>query len=302
MSTREFREEQKKGFPGPAYLFISRDRFLLSEALLVIRSLIPQDQRDFLFHSFDLLSPESEKMPVEQIIDIANTVPFFGSRQFVVIDNVQKLLKKDSQALARYLAKPSDLTALVLLCHGSPKKETKELPAAARSIELDVSEKEIPRWLVEKAKSAGRSIAPGAAQYLLELIGPDLGMLSSELDKLMLLGEGELNREAIREIVEAKRSYNAFKLTDALRDGRSADAFRTYRSLRETEDSYAVMGAINWHFSREAGGRSSGADLRTFGILHDADAGIKTTGGAYTLELALARLLAAKRQGRASKK
>ena len=94
MSFRNFTDEIKKGLSSANYLLVSSDYFLHTEAVSLIKGLVPQGERDFNFHSFDLLSSDNDKLPLEQILDVLNTASFFSGRKFVVIENVQKLLEK----------------------------------------------------------------------------------------------------------------------------------------------------------------------------------------------------------------
>ena len=84
---------------------------------------------------------------------------------------------------------PSEGSVLILLNAGTLKKELKERARGAKQIVLDIREKEIPAWLQERARLKGFEISEATAAYLLGVVGPDLGMLSSELEKLMLTGE-----------------------------------------------------------------------------------------------------------------
>ena len=80
MSFRNFTDEVKKGLPSSNYLLASSDPFLHSEAVSLIKGLVPEGERDFNFHSFDLLSAESDKLPFEQILDVVNTASFFAKK------------------------------------------------------------------------------------------------------------------------------------------------------------------------------------------------------------------------------
>ena len=125
MSFRNFTEEINKGLLSPGYLLVSSDYFLHTEAVSLIKRLVPQDERDFNFHSFDLLSSESDKLPLEQILDVLNTASFFSGRKFVVLENIQKLLKKDLLKLESYLMKPSAGSVMILLNAWHPEKGDK---------------------------------------------------------------------------------------------------------------------------------------------------------------------------------
>lgn len=298
MSYRDFLQEMNKGLSSSSYILASSDPFLHSEATAAIRKLVPAAESDFNFHVFDLLGTNA--MPCEQMLDVLNTVPFFSGRKFVVAENAQKLLKKDLAKLSQYLSAPSESAVLVLLYAGQVKKEAKEALKAARQISLDISERDMPAWIKERSRARGISLSDRAADYLLGTIGPDLGLLASEIDKCGLMGGGEVDVEDLMDVVESKRSFNAFALIDAIRARDAEQVFRIYRVLRETEEPYGLLGALNWQFAKSFPERTADRDRayyhRVFTMLKDADLEIKSSGGVYPLELLLVRLMQASRQ------
>jgi DNA polymerase III subunit delta len=292
MSYRNFLDELKKGMPASRYILSSSDPFLHSEAISLLKDLVPPGEREFSFEVFDILNLNS--VTFDQILDVLNTVPFFSGRKFVVIENVQKLLKKDILKLRQYLASPSEGSVLVMLHAGTVKKEFRE-PGGIRQIALDIGAKELPSWLKAKAKSRGLEIPDEAVDYLIGTIGPDLGLLSSEIEKCTLIGKPVIDRKDIAEIIEGRRKYGIFDLVDALRAKDAGRVFRIYRVLRETEEPYGLLGAINWQYGRLLAGRNTPENreylYRVFSILNSADVDIKSSGDSYPVELLLARLV-----------
>jgi len=287
MSIKNFIDEAEKGLKSPAYILHAGDSYLLREALFHMKQAIPEDRRDFLLTVFDMDSPEAP--PLEQVIDVLRTVPFFGGRKTVVMDNSQKLLKKDIEILARYLEKPSPDAALVLLCAGDLKKTLKDALAGAKAIALDIREKEIPAWLLQRAASRGIRLTPAAVEYLIGTVGPEAGLLASEVEKLAVSGKKTLDAPDIKEIVTGSGGYDVFDLIDALRAKNADRVFRIYRSLSEVQDPYGLVGALNWHYERAS---SKWKDReKVFSILNEADVMMKSSGGAYPVEYLLARLL-----------
>jgi len=295
MSFRNFTDEIKKGLPSSNYLLVSSDYFLHTEAISLIKGLVPPTERDFNFHSFDLLSSDNDKLPFEQILDVVNTASFFSGRKFVVIENVQKLLKKDIQKLEGYLLNPSEGSVMIMLNAGALKKELKERVSGAKQIVLDIREKDIPAWLQERTRLKGFEISESTAAYLLGVVGPDLGMLSSELEKLMLTGSSKIEKKDIVEVVEGRRTYSTFALIDAIKARDTEKTFRIYGVLKETEEPYSLLGALNWQYGQSAGSGRTPADrdyyYKVFDLLHKADAVVKSSGTYYPLELLLVRLL-----------
>lgn len=298
MSYRDFLQEKKKGFTAPAYILASSDPFLHAEATASVKGLVPAAELDFNFHVFDMLGGGSAS--IEQVLDVLNTVPFFSGRKFVVVENAQKLLKKDLGKLSQYLAVPSESAVLVLLYAGQVKKEAKDSLKAARQITLDISERDMPAWVKERARAKGISLSDRAADYLLGTIGPDLGLLASEIDKCVLMDKAEVDVDDLMEVVESKRKFNAFALIDAIRAKDKEQVFRIFRVLRETEEPYALLGALNWQYARSFSESKSDRDreyfFKVFTMLKDADLEVKSSGGAFPLELLLVRLMQASRQ------
>ena len=300
MSYRNFLDEMKKGLPLTAYVLVASDPFLHSEAMSLIKSLVPDGEREFNFQTFDVVNAKESDTYIEQIIDVLNTVTFFSGRKFVIVENPHKLLKKDVKKLAQYLLAPSESSVLVLLHPGALKKEIKETLTGLKQIVLDIGEREIPVWLKTKATSRGIELSDAAADYLLGTIGPDLGLLSSELDKCTLMGKQRIGKEDIAETIEGKRTFSAFALVDALRARDTEEAFRIYRILRDTEEPYSLLGALNWQYARIFAGKNTPAERnyfnRVFGLMSEADAAIKSSGSAYPMELLLVRLLKLSKQ------
>lgn len=295
MSYKNFLEELKKGLPAKNYLLSASDHFLHAEAAALIKDLVPAEERDFNFHSFDITASDSEKVSIDQILDVLNTVPFFSNRKYVVVANAQKMTKKDLKKLEPYLRDPSEHAAFFLFHAGPVKKDIRESLRGVRQIVLDIRESDIPAWLSGKAKGKGMTLSGRAAEYLLATIGPDLGMLSTEIEKLTLIGKTAIEVHDVAEIIEGKRTYNAFSLIEALRARDAEKAFRICRVLQETEEPYALLGALNWQYSQSPMTGDSPADreyaCEIFRVLNRADMEIKSSGGFYPMELLLARLL-----------
>ena len=294
MSYKNLLDEIKKGLTSQSYLLNSSDRFLHAEAVSLIKGLVPPGELDFNFQSFDMLSPEQEKTSFDQVLDVLNTAPFFFGRKYVVIENSHKIVKKDLKKLENYLQSPSASSVLLLLYEGSLKKDARESFRGAKQISLDIRESDMPAWIAEKAKMKGLNLAKDAAEYLLAVIGPDLGMISTEIEKLTLVGKPEIEKGDIAEIVEGKRIFGAFDLINAIRARDKEKVFRIYSVLRETEEPYGLLGALNWQYAQMLEGKNSPKErnylYEVFRLLNSADLGIKT-GGVYPLELLLVKLL-----------
>lgn len=292
MSIKHFIDELGKGLRSPVYFLYAEDLYLLREAAMLTAKTVPEAERDFSFDVYDLDGID-EIPPFEQIIDVLNTIPFMGRQRVVVIENIQELKKKQIEPLAAYVLNPSAYSVLMLLHLGAPKAQFKAFMEKVKTITLDIRQQDLPLWIKEKARQRGFELTDDAMEYLIGATGPDPGLLSSELEKFALIGKNRISAQDIIGIVRGSSDYDVFDLVSALRDKDAGRVFKVARALRETHESYGLLGAVNWHYSRIASKDKSrtGYYNKVFELLNEADIRIKRSGGAFPLEYLLIRLL-----------
>jgi DNA polymerase-3 subunit delta len=294
MSIKTFLQEIDKGLTSPAYLLYADNEYVIEEALSSVKKTIPETEMPFNFNVFDMDSADSIPTAGE-IIDTLNTISFFESRRYVVVRNLQKISAKEFKKFQSYIANPSPNSVFLMSNTGTLKKEVKESVKGLKTICLDIRGNDLPVWIKEKARQKGIAIKDAAVEYLIGVTGDDIGLLSSEIEKLAAFGNETVTVTVIKEIVEGSRDYSVFDLTNALREKNIEKVFRIYRTLSETTEPYNLLGAINWQYSKmsmQANDARRRKDFsRAFEILNDADIQIKTSGGAYPMEHLLIRLL-----------
>ena len=296
MSFQSCINEIRKSLPSPLYLFYASDPFLHREVLAAIRELVPVAERDFNLHVFDLLAQEEENLTLERILDVVNTVSFFGGRRFTVLmGNVQKFLKKDIEKLQAYASKPAQDSVLVIFHHGVLSKEAREKFKVFKPVSIDIRESEIPQWIKQRVRTKGIDFSDEAVEYLISLVGNDLGLLSAEIEKISFVGQKRIDVDDISDIVAGGRQYGIFDLVNALKAQDADNVFRIYKSLKETSDDYGLLGALNWqygHFSHEKMSRQEQEYLlNVFELLNQADIEIKSSGRSFPMEYLLIKLL-----------
>jgi DNA polymerase-3 subunit delta len=88
-------------------------------------------------------------------------------------------------------------------------------------------EREIKNWLIQRAKTTHRvRLETAAADALLELVPPEVGVLVQEVDKLALVAGEEkiIDVKLVRENVGGWRARATWDMIDAAADGRAAVA------------------------------------------------------------------------------
>ena len=217
MSIKHLVQEIEKGLKSPVYFLYADDPYLLKEASMMGARTVPEGERDFSLSVFDLDGVD-EIPPFKQILDVVNTIPFMAKQQVVLIENMQELAKKDLQPLEHYISDPSPYSVLMLFHRGSPKAYYRELLKKMKTIPLDIRPQELPFWIKEKARQKGLEVTDNAVEYLLGAVGPDVGLISSELEKFTLIGKRRIDTGDIMGIVRGSNDYDAFDLVNALRE------------------------------------------------------------------------------------
>ncbi len=296
MSYRNFLSEIEKGLPAPAYLLYTADPFFSREAVEAIKKLVPETERDFNLHIFDLFANVDESASIQKIVETANTVSFFGGRRFtVLIVNLQKLVKKDVERLEFYTANPSPQSVFVILHIGSWKGAKREKFQGVKLLSLDMRDSEIPFWIKQRAGYHGLVISDEAVEYLLGVVGPDLGLLSAEIEKISFMGKKKIAVDDIADIITGERLYSVFDLTDALRKKDADRVFAVYKTLKETTEGFSLIGALNWQYARLLRTGISPAEneyfMKIFECLNRVDTDMKSSGRLYPVEYLLLTLL-----------
>jgi DNA polymerase-3 subunit delta len=108
---------------------------------------------------------------------------------------------------------------------------------------------QLPAWLAHRLRKAGLNAEPAAIELLAWRVEGNLLAARQEIDKLALLvGEGRLTAEAVRDAVADGARFDVFQLTDAALAGDVARAVRVLRGLeREGEPEALVL----WCLVRE---------------------------------------------------
>jgi DNA polymerase-3 subunit delta len=310
MLNEDFERELREGLTSNIYFLFSKEGFLLEHALKrILDAIIPPHQRDF---NFDVFYPPSSP---EEIFDAAYTLPFLAPRRLVVLKDFHLYSGSDIQALIPYFKNPCNTTCMIILSLKEPSLDT-DVNWVVYS--LDINEERLPLWLKQFAHEKGIELSDEAIEYLIETVGPEIGLLVMEVEKLALSGQRKIEIKDVIPSIGTTREYVPFNLVDALISGQKIKAFKILKTLTERpSNATAILGALNWHYRqfyalwqnkgrRPKKMRSSTFETLSrylpyykeedfqeiFKSLHEADIGIKSfSRPEIALELLLIKLL-----------
>jgi len=180
----------------------------------------------------------------------------FADRRLVELRlSTPKAADAGADVLARYAARPPDDTVLLAI---APKLDRRVLQspwvsAFARAGEVvEVRPVEAPAlraWIEARMRRAGLRPDRDAARLLADRVEGNLLAAHQEIEKLRLLRQdGDVDEDAVREVVADSARYDVFKLADAAVGGDLPRALRILAGLRAEG---LQVPAVLWAVARE---------------------------------------------------
>jgi DNA polymerase III subunit delta len=225
-----------QGALKPGYVLTGDEIFLLDRCRsAVVKAFVPPDLRDFCLSDLDLSGTS-----IFEVLDRAQTPSLMAPFQVIFVRNLRQLYtrgqKKDEfAALDRYFRSPNPQALLIFIA------DFLRIPSDARRMDMDdknryerlnetlgehcgmvelarVGEEDAMRWAVAAALDAGLRLEPDAARELVDALGADMMLVSSELEKLLLyaLGRGKITLGDVETMVLGAKQRSLYELTEAI--------------------------------------------------------------------------------------
>ena len=178
---------------------------------------------------------EGKGIPVAEIIDLAETMPFFAERRLIVIEN-SSFFKNATPDLADYM-KGMPETASFLFIESEVDKRGKLYKAVkdkGRVVELGrQDEKTLIMWLAGQMKREGKKVQESTLRYLLSKTGTDMENLEKELEKLFCytIGREEVFAEDVDAICTEQITNKIFEMVEAVANKQQKKALDYYYDL-----------------------------------------------------------------------
>jgi DNA polymerase-3 subunit delta len=247
-----FLDKQAKAKGQPLYVLTGDEEFLKRRALAALQDLVLGESDP----SFALSSYPGDKADFAAVRSELDTLPFLSDRRVVVIEQADPFVTKFRANLEKYVAAPASSGVFILDVRSWPAntKLAKLVPEPATIICKAPPAYRLPAWCAEWAKTRyGKPIAPAAAELLVELVGPQMGLLDSELDKLAVYAREKpaIELADVDALVGRSRAANVFRIMDAVGEGKPGEALAILADLfEEGEEPLAVLGALGAQLRR----------------------------------------------------
>jgi DNA polymerase-3 subunit delta len=193
----------------------------------------------------------------DALLQAALTGSFLGTRTVVIVRDLLKRFEgvaagggrgrsKAAQLegwleAVRQLARAPESTSIVFLEQGPLRANALFEALRPQAKVHDVAaprEDELIPWIVRRSQERGAALDREAAGELARLVGPNLALLATEIDKLALYASGRRVAAAdVQALVGDVREAKVWDLTQAAVEGRPEDAARTLSHLLDEGES-----------------------------------------------------------------
>lgn len=219
----------KTGQLKQIYLLYGEEAYLRKQYRDRLKSAIIGDDT-MNYHYF-----EGKSISVGEIIDLAETLPFFAERRLIVLEN-SGLFKSGGEELAAYLSDQAQASYFVFVETEVDKRSKlyKTVQSKGYAAEFPVQdESTLKRWILGMMKKEGKNISGQALNYLIEKTGTDMENIRKETEKLFCycLDKDAIETEDIEEICTKRISSHIFDMVGAIAEKRQKQALELYYEL-----------------------------------------------------------------------
>lgn len=220
----------KSGNFKQLYLLTGEEAYLKNQYKRRLRSALVGEEDLMNFTSF-----AGKGIDVRQIIDQAETMPFFAERRMILIEE-SGFFEKACPELADYLPKLPAETYVVFVEGAVDKrgKLYKAVKSLGRVVELNRQElRTLTAWVLGILKREGKRITQDALNLFLEKTGDDMENIMSELEKLLCYVQGAdaISSQDVQEICTETTENKIFDMIRAVTEKKQKRTLELYYDL-----------------------------------------------------------------------
>lgn len=220
----------KSGDLKQVYLLYGEEAYLrLQYRDKLKKALVPPDDT-MNYHYF-----EGKNINPLELIDLAETMPFFADRRVIFVEN-SGFFKKSADRLADYLKEPSPTAEFVFVETEVDKRSRmfKAVKDAGRAVEFGAqNEATLKKWILVMLKKEGKRISEPTLNYFLQKTGTDMENIRRELEKVFcytlerdVITESDIDAVCIRQV-----NNQIFDMVEAIALRRQKQALKLYYDL-----------------------------------------------------------------------
>ncbi len=251
---QEILQQIKSGQLSPIYFLHGEESYFIDVITEAIENGILQETEK----SFNQDLFYGKEVTVKQIVDACTQYPMMAPKRVVIVKEAQNI--RDIKLLDKYVANPVPST---VLCIAYKNKKLDNRSAFAKSLKKNsvvfeskkMYDNQLPSYVSQLVKKAGRTIDAQAANLVAEYIGSDLSTLHNEMEKVFLEVEkgASISGDVIQKQIGISKDFNVFELQSALASKNHSKVFRIGRYFQENPKKnpmVMIVGTLFRFFSK----------------------------------------------------
>ena len=223
-------EDIRNGQFQSVYLLCGEEAYLKKQYKDTLKRAMadPDDSMNFSAYEGKGINPK-------EVIDLAETLPFFADRRVILIEN-SGFFKNSCEELAEYMPQIPETTHFIFVEDEIDKRSKlyKAVKNAGKIVEFTSQTEELlTRWVLTRIKKEGKNITGSVMQLFLNKVGNDMGNIDRELEKLLCYCmEKEVIEAADVEAVTTEQTTNkVFDMVNAIAEHNQRKALDLYYDL-----------------------------------------------------------------------
>lgn len=212
------------------YLLYGEERYLRRQYREKLRAALCAGDDTMNVHFY-----EGKDTPVEEIIDLAETLPFLAERRVIFITD-SGLLKSGGEKLAEYLSAPCE-TAFFIFSESEVDKRCKlykTLQSKGCAVEFSAQDEgTLTRWIASTLAKEGKNVTESTVQLILSKTGSGMDNIRMELEKLICycMDRDTVTVEDVEAVCTTRVSNHIFDMISAIADRKQQKALELYYDL-----------------------------------------------------------------------
>lgn len=258
MESLTFLDRADKLKPQPVYVLHGDEPFLKRQVQRRLKALLLGPDDDGMGATvFD-----GDKAAWAAVAEELQTLPFLVPRRVVIVEGADPFVTKERARLEKYFAEAAGQAKVkgVLVLDVDKWQATTKLARAtpeAWLITCDApASHNLTQWCVTWCQARhGKQLTAQAAKLLVDLIGPEMGLLDQEIDKLAAyVGEAKsIGNHDVDALVGRSRLENTWRIFDLIGGGKAGEALAYLERLFDQgEEPMKLLGAFSMQLRRLA--------------------------------------------------
>lgn len=227
---RQIAEDIKQNNFKQIYLLYGEERYLRRQYRQKLQTALCSDGDTMNVHYYS-----GRDIPVGEIIDLAETLPFLAERRVIFISD-SGLFKSGGEKLAEYLTSPCESTYFVFTESEVDKRSKLFKTVQSKGYAADFTvqdENTLKRWIAGTLGRDGKKITENTVQLIISKTGTDMDNIQMELEKLICycMDRDVVTDADVEAVCTTRISNHIFDMINAIADRKQKAALELYYDL-----------------------------------------------------------------------